>query len=146
MRRPTTLACLATLLLALAGCGDNEADVKRDGTRTQATSTQAEPEPKTEGCREVPEPKPKAVKRRKAPKLTLNRRKRYTAVVQTSCGTLEIALDTRRFPKTSASFVALARERFYDGLSFHRIVPDFVVQGGSPDGSPSGEPGYRAGR
>ncbi len=144
MRRPTTLALLLTTF-ALAACGDNEADVPSDSARTEAPKTQAEAAvaPEEQGCREVPEPKAKRVEKRKAPALKLNRKKRYTAVLETSCGTLEIALDNRRFPKTSASFVALAREGFYDGLPFHRIVPDFVVQGGSPDGSPSGEPGYR---
>jgi peptidyl-prolyl cis-trans isomerase B (cyclophilin B) len=62
--------------------------------------------------------------------------------VVTSCGTFKIELDSKQAPRTGGSFVALAREGFYDGLSFHRIVPGFVIQGGDPRGDGSGGPGY----
>jgi len=62
--------------------------------------------------------------------------------MQTSCGEIEIALDVKRAPKTSASFVYLARRGFFDGLAFHRIVRGFVVQGGDPAGNGQGGPGY----
>ena len=67
---------------------------------------------------------------------------KLTAVVQTSCGTFEIALDTTRAPKTANSFAFLAEEGFYDDLTFHRIVPGFVIQGGDPLGTGTGGPGY----
>jgi peptidyl-prolyl cis-trans isomerase B (cyclophilin B) len=63
--------------------------------------------------------------------------------VHTSCGTFAIRLDVRRSPRTTASFAALARRGFYDGLSFHRIVPGFIIQGGDPRGDGMGGPGYR---
>ena len=68
--------------------------------------------------------------------------KTYTLRLQTSCGDIEIELDHSESPRTANSVVFLARERFYDGLVFHRIVPGFVVQGGDPQGDGSGGPGY----
>jgi peptidyl-prolyl cis-trans isomerase B (cyclophilin B) len=56
-----------------------------------------------------------------------------------------IELDSKGAPETSASFVSLAREGFYDGLGFHRIAPGFVVQGGDPNGDGTGGPGYNYG-
>jgi cyclophilin family peptidyl-prolyl cis-trans isomerase len=66
----------------------------------------------------------------------------YTAVVATDVGTFRIRLDPRRAPRTVNNFVALARYHFYDGLTFHRVIPDFVIQGGDPQGDGSGGPGY----
>jgi cyclophilin family peptidyl-prolyl cis-trans isomerase len=66
-----------------------------------------------------------------------------TAVVKTNKGTFEIALDTARAPETTNSFASLAEEGFYDGLTFHRIVPGFVIQGGDPKGDGTGGPGYK---
>jgi cyclophilin family peptidyl-prolyl cis-trans isomerase len=66
----------------------------------------------------------------------------YTATMVTSCGTIELELYAKQTPQTVASFVFLAREGFFDGLTFHRIIPGFVIQGGDPLGSGSGGPGY----
>lgn len=68
---------------------------------------------------------------------------RYLATITTQRGTIAIALDPARAPKTVNNFVFLARQGFYDGLTFHRVVPGFVIQGGCPLGSGSGGPGYR---
>jgi peptidyl-prolyl cis-trans isomerase B (cyclophilin B) len=62
--------------------------------------------------------------------------------VDTSCGSFTITLDVRRSPRTAASFVYLASHGFYDGLTFHRVVRGFVIQGGDPLGTGSGGPGY----
>lgn len=94
-----------------------------------------------EGCEEVEAPQPKTVSF-KAPKQVLAKGEEATAVVKTSCGTFEIALDTERAPKTANSFAFLAEEGFYGDLTFHRIVPEFVIQGGDPEGTGSGGPGY----
>ena len=96
------------------------------------------------GCRSVSKPQPKKVKL-KAPKQTVKPGEKLTAVVKTSCGTFEIALDTTRAPKTTNSFAYLAGRGFYDGLLFHRIAsaPSFgVIQGGDPLGTGIGGPGY----
>jgi peptidyl-prolyl cis-trans isomerase B (cyclophilin B) len=66
----------------------------------------------------------------------------YDAVVKTSEGGFTIALATKEAPKTTASFVVLARKGFFDGTIFHRIVPGFVIQGGDPTGTGTGGPGY----
>jgi cyclophilin family peptidyl-prolyl cis-trans isomerase len=94
-----------------------------------------------EGCKKVEVPQPKQASF-KAPKQVLDPGEAATAVVRTSCGTFEIALDTERAPKTANSFAFLAEEGFYDDLTFHRIVPSFVIQGGDPEGTGTGGPGY----
>ncbi|HWB68627.1 MAG TPA: peptidylprolyl isomerase [Solirubrobacterales bacterium] len=93
------------------------------------------------GCKTVEEPQPKQVSF-KAPRQVLTRGQKATAVVRTSCGTFEIALDTARAPKTANSFAFLAEEGFYDDLTFPRVAPQFVIQGGSPSNSTLGGPGY----
>ncbi|HET7485426.1 MAG TPA: peptidylprolyl isomerase [Solirubrobacterales bacterium] len=93
------------------------------------------------GCTEVQQPEPKTISL-PAPKQTVKKGEALTAVVKTSCGTFEIALDTKRAPKTANSFAYLAEEGFYDDLTFHRIAPGFVIQGGDPEGTGSGGPGY----
>jgi peptidyl-prolyl cis-trans isomerase B (cyclophilin B) len=65
-----------------------------------------------------------------------------TANIETSRGTIRVALAADRAPVTVASFVNLARRGFYDGLSFHRVIADFMIQGGCPDGDGRGGPGY----
>jgi len=94
-------------------------------------------------CKEVAATQPKNVQDKERPKLELERDKTYTATVDTNCGQFVIELDSKRAPETSASFVSLAREGFYDGLGFHRIAPGFVVQGGDPKGDGTGGPGYK---
>lgn len=93
------------------------------------------------GCEQVDDPQPKQVSF-KAPKQVLTKGESATVVVETSCGSFEIALDTERAPKTANSFAFLAEEGVYDDTPFHRVVPEFVIQGGDPEGSGSGGPGY----
>lgn len=66
----------------------------------------------------------------------------YILRLETSCGDVEIELDVKESPETANSVAFLAREGFYNGLLFHRIVPGFVIQGGDPRGSGQGGPGY----
>ena len=66
----------------------------------------------------------------------------YTATIETSCGTVVLELFPDVAPQAVASFVFLAQEGFFDGLTFHRIVPGFVIQGGDPLGDGTGGPGY----
>jgi cyclophilin family peptidyl-prolyl cis-trans isomerase len=66
-----------------------------------------------------------------------------TATIETSKGTIELELFQDDAPKTVANFEKLAGEGFYDGLIFHRVIPDFMIQGGCPEGSGMGGPGYR---
>jgi len=69
--------------------------------------------------------------------------KSYTAVMETSMGTLTIALDAISAPLTVNNFVVLARYHYYEGVIFHRIIKGFVCQGGDPTGTGRGGPGYR---
>ena len=77
------------------------------------------------------------------PPMVIDPAKRYTAEMVTSKGTLTIALDPIAAPKTVNNFVFLARWHYYDGIVFHRIIPGFMLQGGDPEGSGRGGPGYR---
>ena len=142
MRRLLVLS-LSLLALLLAACGDNETSSKSGGGEDkQAAAETTATEPTGAGCRDAEEPAERKVGKRRAPTFRAEEGKSYTAVVQTSCGTVEIALDTKRAPRTASSFISLVREGFYDGLGFHRIIAGFVVQGGDPLGSGNGDPGY----
>lgn len=66
-----------------------------------------------------------------------------TATLNTSRGPIQVELYPDKAPLTVANFVNLAKRGFYDGLSFHRVIPDFMIQGGCPEGSGRGGPGYR---
>lgn len=77
------------------------------------------------------------------PEMVVDPDKRYDAVMETSMGTITIALDPIAAPKTVNSFVFLAREGFYEDVIFHRIIQGFVIQGGDPTGTGTGGPGYR---
>jgi cyclophilin family peptidyl-prolyl cis-trans isomerase len=65
-----------------------------------------------------------------------------TATLHTSHGAIELELFDEDAPKTVDNFRSLAREGFYDGLTFHRVIPDFMIQGGCPEGTGRGGPGY----
>jgi peptidyl-prolyl cis-trans isomerase B (cyclophilin B) len=94
-----------------------------------------------DGCEQVEAPEPKQVSF-DAPEEVLTKGEPATVTMETSCGSFEIELDTERAPKTANSFAFLAEEGVYDDTAFHRVVPDFVIQGGDPEGTGSGGPGY----
>ena len=120
---------IGAILISRAG-GDD------DGDTTSAAAGGA-----TGGCEKVEAPAPKDVSFDK-PDQVVEKGEEVSAVVETSCGSFTIALDTERAPKTSNSFAFLAEEGFYDETTFHRIVPEFVIQGGDPEGTGAGGPGY----
>src|SRR5688500_18192613 len=126
------LSAVGVVAAVLIGRGGDD-----DGEETTASAG-------TEGCEQVQAPEPREVSL-EAPKQEVQRGDELTAVVETSCGDFEIALDTERAPKTVNSFAFLAGQGFYDGLAFHRIAstPQFgVIQGGDPAGNGTGGPGY----
>jgi cyclophilin family peptidyl-prolyl cis-trans isomerase len=77
------------------------------------------------------------------PPMCIDPSKRYTAEMVTNKGAMTIALDAASAPKTVNNFVVLSRYHYYDGVGFHRISPGFMAQGGDPDGTGRGGPGYR---
>ncbi len=79
----------------------------------------------------------------KAPEEQIDESKLYRVTITTNRGVMVLELDPALAPGTVNNFVGLARQGFYDGLTFHRVVPDFVIQGGCPEGSGRGGPGYK---
>ena len=93
------------------------------------------------GQAEEPAPKPKTYSA--APPMVIDTSKQYTAIIETEKGDLVLELFASDVPVTVNNFVFLAREGFYDGSTFHRIIPDFMAQGGDPTGTGRGDAGYR---
>lgn len=129
-RRPIVLAVIAVVAIGVVAA----ILIGRGGGDSTTVASAA-------GCEQVEAPEPEQVSL-PAPQQTVKAGEKLTAVVDTSCGAFEIALDTGRAPKTTNSFAYLAREGFYDGLGFNRVVSGFVVQGGDPLGDGSSDPGY----
>jgi len=96
-----------------------------------------------------PEPAPKPAPEVKPmswdapPPMMIDTSKQYTAIIEMEKGNLVLELFAKDVPKTVNNFVFLAREGFYDGTTFHRVIPGFMVQGGDPTGTGMGNPGYK---
>jgi peptidyl-prolyl cis-trans isomerase B (cyclophilin B) len=114
-------------VLALTACGG-----KKDATTTIAG---------TDPCHAIKTPDP-AKRHLPKPSLTLDPKKTYDVTLQTNCGNITIRLDVKDSPKTTASFVSLVRRHFFVDTIFHRIIPNFVIQGGDPTGTGTEGPGY----
>jgi peptidyl-prolyl cis-trans isomerase B (cyclophilin B) len=78
-----------------------------------------------------------------APAMQLDTNKNYTAHFKTNKGEFDVKLHAKEAPVTVNNFVFLAKDGFYDGLKFHRVIEDFMIQGGDPEGSGRGGPGYK---
>ena len=78
-----------------------------------------------------------------APDLLIDLDKSYSATLDTNHGVIEIEFDAVRSPLAVNNFVFLSREGYYDGVTFHRVIEDFMIQGGDPTGTGSGGPGYK---
>jgi peptidyl-prolyl cis-trans isomerase B (cyclophilin B) len=119
---------LLGLTFVLAACGGS------GGGSTHATTS-------AKGCAPISAP---AGKERSEPKPTaaLDPSKIYDVTLHTNCGSFTIKLAVQTSPATTASFVSLVREGFFDKTVFHRIVPGFVIQGGDPTGTGTSGPGY----
>ena len=145
---------LATALgaLILAGCGSSSSSPSSHTPRCARSPPRAPlrarkgrlaPRSRPPGtCRQVPTPTSRAGERAPAPTHQLDPERTYGVTLETNCGAIAIELDVKRAPKTAASFASLVHRGFYNGLTFHRIVPGFVIQGGDPNGNGTGGPGY----
>ena len=78
-----------------------------------------------------------------APQMTLDTNKNYSVTFETSRGNIVVDLFPKDAPKTVNNFVFLAKDGLYNGTKFHRVIPDFMVQGGDPEGTGRGGPGYK---
>ena len=149
------LTCVAAAALVLgAACGDDSGDggepTRTDafyatGTAGAASDATSEPEATT-ATDSTPEPAatqggtPQMYSAE--PPMTIDQNKRYFATIKMDIGDIKLELFAKDAPRHVNSFVFLAREGFYDGLIFHRVIPGFVAQGGDPTGTGSGGPGY----
>lgn len=131
------LSLLSGLTAVLLGRG-------REGPAAGGSPTPTEMPPAVACGGEVPAPasRPRPTFEEPPPMRIRPDRRAYTAVLETSCGRIEVELLAREAPQTVNNFVFLARRGFYDGLTFHRVVRDFVIQGGDPKGDGTGGPGY----
>lgn len=136
---------------ALAACGsDDEPSASATTAATASTETEApatettetEAEQSAEGCTEVKAPEPRSEEPSMPKPDPARLTGKASVTMTTNCGRFTIQLDTKRQPKTAASFYSLTRAKFYDGLTFHRLADGFVIQGGDPLGSGTGGPGY----
>ncbi len=90
-----------------------------------------------------PAPRLKLMSYSAAPPMTIDISKQYTATIETEKGNIVLELFASDVPVTVNNFVFLARDGFYDGTTFHRVLPDFMAQGGDPTGTGTGGPGYK---
>ena len=79
------------------------------------------------------------------PAMQIDVAKSYAISIETNRGTIELALDAKNAPQTVNNFVFLAKQGFYDGVTFHRVIADFMIQTGDPTGTGRGGPGYKFG-
>ena len=77
------------------------------------------------------------------PQMQIETNRPYRATIHTNKGDIELQLNPADAPQTVNNFVALAKDGYYDGVTFHRVVPHFVIQGGDPTGTGAGGPGYK---
>jgi peptidyl-prolyl cis-trans isomerase B (cyclophilin B) len=124
------------LAFAVTACGGEKKPPAPAPTATPAVQRDAN------GCLTAEAPTPKSVTLEK-PTAKLDPAKTYIATVTTNCGAFDITLDVNHAPKTAASFKSLADQKFYDGTNIHRIVANFVFQGGVPQLNGTGGPGYQ---
>jgi cyclophilin family peptidyl-prolyl cis-trans isomerase len=116
------ITLLTVMGLIITSCGDSE----------------AEPAPAPS-----PAPEAKVMKWDSPPEMQIDTGKKYTAIIETEKGDLVLELFAADVPNTVNNFVFLARQGFYDNTTFHRVIPDFMAQGGDPTGKGSGGPGYK---
>jgi peptidylprolyl isomerase len=153
-RRQRIIAGLVAAGLALGGLGvaaaaflggDERGRPQAGPSPTPNPSPAQSPTAETVACRgEVPKAADKEKPMfQKPPKMEIDQKMSYTAEMHTSCGTIVLDLFAKETPTAVNNFVFLARQGFYDGVTFHRVIPGFMIQGGDPEGTGAGGPGYQ---
>lgn len=152
-----SFALLGSAMLLLAGCSwENEPvaktekkeelpldKLKREETDRQLAQEAKQKEQAKEAAKKVTPETMNAKQYPSAPAVVIDASKKYVATLHTEKGDIEIALAASATPITVNNFVFLAREKFYDGVIFHRTIPGFMIQGGDPTGTGMGGPGYQ---
>lgn len=136
---------LAAFAISTFGGKDEDAKAKKSGATSTSTTAKAPGFVYGTGeCAPAEKPEKPVRSFQAAPKKCIADGKNYGAVIETSKGEITIDLDEQRAPGSVNNFITLARYGYYDGDDFHRVVKDFVIQGGDPVGEPpgSGNPGY----
>ncbi|BAU29043.1 cyclophilin family peptidyl-prolyl cis-trans isomerase [Aneurinibacillus soli] len=129
MKKWLTLCIMATLVIVLAiGCSQPQAQTPQN-TQKQTPTPQDVPKPAKQWS--------------KAPEMKINPNKKYFAHFDTSKGKFTVELYAKDEPMTVNNFVFLAKQKYYDGNVFHRIIRDFMIQSGDPTGTGAGGPGYQ---
>ena len=139
VRIRTAPVLLTAAVLALAGCGSTSTGTSETSSATsEAAAADSSPVecPPADGSAQqrtsFPSPPP----------MCIDPAKTYTATMETDAGSMTITLDPQKAPKTVNNFVVLSRYHYYDGLTFHRVIQGFMAQGGDPQGTGAGGPGY----
>jgi cyclophilin family peptidyl-prolyl cis-trans isomerase len=138
-------------LIALTACGSSSSSSGTTATGATSTATQSSTSaavkvptvPAGTCIHTTPSPAASPKSYASAPAMTIDPAKTYIATMNTSCGTIVINLLPKQAPATVNNFVFLATQGFYNGLTFHRVIPDFMIQGGDPAGNGTGGPGYQ---
>lgn len=130
-------AVIAALCLLVSGCFGEGG---KPESSPAATSGKTEKTARSKGERTM---SAKKKQWESPPEMAIDTAKTYVAEMNTNRGTIKIELYPEHAPKTVNNFVFLSNEGFYDGVSFHRVIPNFVIQGGDPSGTGAGGPGYR---
>lgn len=145
MRKWVGAVTVAVLTVTLAACGD-DSDEASSQSELYAAQTAAASTPQVES---TPVATPdqnggSATAKQYAaePPMTIDENKRYVATIEMDIGDIKLELFPKDAPHHVNNFVFLAREGFYDGVTFHRVIPGFMAQGGDPTGSGRGGPGY----
>ncbi len=131
-----TLAAAAVLLLAACGGEEEETPATQTPTGPQTTATPSGPGATPEATETA------APTYTSAPPMTIDVEKTYFATIETEKGDIRIQLFPDIAPETVNNFVFLARDGFYDGVTFHRVITGFMAQAGDPTGTGAGGPGY----
>lgn len=143
----TVLLCVIVLVLAMlpASCGPTEVPVPETRVNKPPEPVPAAPSAQGEWV-VLPRPTPeggKIMKWDEPPQMVIDASREYRAIIETEKGNLVLELFAKDVPRTVNNFVFLATQGFYDGSTFHRVLPGFMVQGGDPTGTGAGNPGYR---
>ena len=144
VKTPGSALTLLVLAVLAGGCGDDDGGTTTAAKPPATTATDAPTStaaPETAGCKPAEAattPKPSPAK----PRGRLASGRTWAVRFETNCGDFVVTLDTKRAPRTAASIAHLVRARYYDGITFHRIVPGFVIQAGDPEGTGQGGVDY----